>query len=220
MARKTTVSSGKCNLCGGIFAKAVMATHLRSCRQKQAVSGKPTKTAVFHLLVEGRYQPDYWLHLEAPANATLDTLDRFLRDIWLECCGHMSAFEIAGRMYSVEPMDWNDEGMEVKLKDVLSKGMTFFHDYDFGSTTRLKLRVVSETESDLAGKKVRLLARNEPPVIPCGLCGKPVTRICAECSYSEEGWLCDDCAAEHECGPDMLLPVPNSPRAGICGYTG
>jgi hypothetical protein len=220
MARERMVSSGKCNLCGGVFSKASMTTHLKSCRLKQSASGKLKKTATFHLIAEGRYQPDYWIHLEVPAEATLDTLDRFLRDIWLECCGHMSAFQIAGKTYSIEPMDWEDEGMEVRLKEVLSPRLTFFHDYDFGSTTRLKLKVIAEVESDLTDKKIRLLARNEPPVIPCGRCGKPVTRICAECSYMEEGWLCDECASKHECGQDMLMPVPNSPRAGVCGYTG
>lgn len=220
MTRERIVSTGKCNLCGGVFGKAAMTTHLRSCRKKQAAAEKPKKAMVFHLLVEGRYQPEYWMHLEVPVNATLDTLDRFLRDTWLECCGHMSEFEIQGARYTVAPMDMDDESMDVKLKDVLTPKMTFLHAYDFGSTTHLKLKVVSEYETDLTGKKVRVLARNEPPVIPCGVCGKPVVRVCMEHSYSEEGWLCEACASRHACGEEMLLPVPNSPRAGVCGYTG
>ncbi len=220
MAREKTVSSGKCNLCGGIFGKAAMTSHLKSCRKKQASSEKPKKTATFHLVVEGRYQPEYWMHLDVPANATLDTLDRFLRDTWLECCGHMSEFEIKGTRYTVEPMDMDDEGMDVKLKDVLSPGMTFLHAYDFGSTTHLKLKVVSGYESDATGKKVRILARNEPPAIPCGHCGKPAVQVCMECSYSKEGWLCEEHAATHECGDESFLPVVNSPRVGVCGYAG
>lgn len=220
MAREKIVSSGKCSLCGGVFDKSVMTSHLKSCRKKQAVSEKAKRGTVFHLLVEGRYQPEYWMHLEVPANATLGMLDRFLRDTWLECCGHMSEFEIEGTRYTVEPMDVDDESMDVPLKDVLSPKMAFLHAYDFGSTTYLKLKVVSEDEGDVKGKKVRVLARNEPPVIPCGGCGKPATQVCMECSYSAEGWLCDGCAAEHECGEEMLLPVVNSPRTGVCGYTG
>jgi hypothetical protein len=197
-----------------------MTTHLRSCRKKQPVPEKPKKAQVFHLLVEGRYQPEYWMHLEIPANATLDTLDRFLRDTWLECCGHMSEFEIQGTRFTVEPMEVDDEGMDVKLKDVLEPKMAFLHAYDFGSTTNLKLKVVSGYEIDRMDKKVHILARNEPPVIPCGVCGKPATKICTECSYLAEGWLCDACAGEHECGEEMFLPVVNSPRTGVCGYTG
>lgn len=220
MTREKIVSSGRCNLCGRVFDKSAMTSHLKSCRKKQAVSEKAKMGTVFHLLVEGRYQPEYWMHLEVPANATLGMLDQFLRDTWLECCGHMSEFEIEGTRYTAEPMDVDDEGMDVKLKDVLSPKMAFLHAYDFGSTTYLKLKVVSEDESDVTGKKVRVLARNEPPVIPCGGCGKPATQVCMECSYSAEGWLCDGCAAEHECGEESLLPVVNSPRTGVCGYAG
>jgi hypothetical protein len=38
--------------------------------------------------------------------------------------------------------------------------------------------------------------------------------------YPDEGWLCDECAVGHECGEEMLLPVVNSPRVGVCGYVG
>jgi hypothetical protein len=160
------------------------------------------------------------MHLGVPASATLEALDQFLRDTWLECCGHMSEFEIQGTRYMVEPMDVDDESMDVKLGDVLSPKMTFLHAYDFGTTTHLKLKVVSQYESDLPGKKIHVLARNEPPVIPCGVCGEPATQVCMECSYSKEGWLCKKCAARHECGEEMSLPVVNSPRTGVCGYTG
>ena len=94
------------------------------------------------------------MHLEVPADATIDTLDRFLRDTWLECCGHMSEFEIEGTRYSVEPIDFDDRFMDVKLKDVLSPGMKFYHAYDFGSTTHLTLKVVArarERDQEQAG---------------------------------------------------------------------
>jgi hypothetical protein len=223
-AGQKTISNGKCSLCGGVFGKAAMTAHLKSCRRKQAAAERPEqgsrKTPAFHLVVEGRYLPEYWMHLAVSAKATLDTLDRFLRDTWLECCGHMSEFEIDGTRYSVEPMDRDDKTMDVKLTDVLAPGMKFDHVYDFGSTTHLRLKVVSEDQSDLAGKKVRILARNEPPVIPCERCGQPAVQVCTQCIYSGKGWLCEKCAAKHECGDEMFLPVVNSPRVGVCGYTG
>ena len=226
MARKGAISNGKCSLCGGVFDKAAMTSHLKSCVRKQGDSETSTRekgakrTSVFHLFVEGRYLPEYWMHLEVRADATLDTLDRFLRDIWLECCGHMSEFEIKGARYSVEPMDLDDEFMDVKLKDMLSPGMKFRHTYDFGSSTVLTLKVVAQRESEIRSKQIKVLARNEPPVILCARCGAPATKVCAECVYSGEGWLCEKCARDHECGEDMCLPVVNSPRVGVCGYTG
>ena len=61
---------------------------------------KPKSGKLFHLVAEGRYQPAYWIHIAAHVQAKLDDLDGFLRDIWLECCGHMSAFTIDGVTYS------------------------------------------------------------------------------------------------------------------------
>jgi len=222
------MSKGTCNLCGGTFSKSAMTKHLKSCKQKEVISKTPSsgrsprKTKTFHLVVEGRYLPDYWMHLELSANAKLEALDRFLREIWLECCGHMSAFTIQDRMYSVAPMaEFNDKSMNVKLGQVLSPGMRFYHDYDFGTTTYLALKVVSQQESQIKGGSIQVLARNELPPIPCMSCGEMATQVCTECRWSGKGgWLCDECAADHECDEDMLLPVLNSPRVGMCGYTG
>jgi len=225
MAKQT--SNGKCNLCGGIFSKAAMGKHLKSCKQENNTSGKsssgtsPQKVKTFHLSVEGRYGPQYWLHIEVPAAVKLAVLDSFLREIWLECCGHMSAFTIEGQTYSVAPMaEYDDRTMNVRLDKTLKTGMKFYHEYDFGSTTHLMLKVISQEENKVKDKSIQVLARNEPPSIPCVCCGKTASQVCAECSWSGEGWLCEQCAAEHKCGEDMLLPVVNSPRVGVCGYTG
>jgi len=222
--RKKVTSSGKCNLCGGIFDKGGIAKHLVACRQKNdaAASGKRVSPATaFHLLVEGRYLPEYWMHLEVPTRASLEILDGFLRDVWLECCGHLSAFTIERITYSAEPMgEFEDEDMDIPLSEVLRPGLKFQHDYDFGSTTHLVLKVISEEDSTLKGKAIRVLARNEPPKIPCSKCGQPAERVCTECLYEGSGWLCKACAREHACGTDMLLPVVNSPRVGVCGYMG
>lgn len=235
MAGKKPTSYGKCSTCSAVFSKAAMTSHLKACRKKTGSTGgpeTPAKRKAFHLVVEGRYLPEYWMHLEVPAEATLDTLDRFLRDIWLECCGHLSEFEVKGVRYSAEPVDFmpvlmddeeeeSDEGgMEIRLKDVLTPGMTFTHAYDFGSTTHLRLKVVSEDASSLKPNEIKVLARNEPPVIPCGVCGKPAKQVCTTCVYSGGGWLCGECAAQHDCEDPMFLPVVNSPRVGVCGYAG
>ena len=219
-------STGKCHLCGGVFGKSEMMKHLKACRQNEG--SDPTSSAkslrkkdVFHLLVEGRYSPEYWMHIELPADTQLAVLDGFLRDTWLECCGHLSMFSIENKRYSAAEMEeFDDETMEARLGEVLSPGMKFYHEYDFGSTTHLVLNVISQEQRPIKGKAVQILARNEPPEIPCVSCGKPATQVCAECICSDAGWLCDTCAAGHECGQEMLLPVVNSPRVGVCAYTG
>ncbi len=226
MARSTT--KGKCTLCGNTYSKAGMSRHLVKCLQKnppKAASGRGQlqKTRLFHLAAQGYYDSDYWLNLEVPATATLEDLDRFLRGIWLECCGHLSAFEIQGQSYVSSVFDsWgNDQDMDVALGSVLRPGLKFGHEYDFGTTTELSLRVVSERVGEVRGPSIQVLARNEPPEIICTECGeKEATQVCTMCIYRGQGWLCDECASDHECGEDYFLPVVNSPRVGMCGYTG
>ncbi len=227
-------SNGVCSLCGGTFGKRAMTKHLTSCVKEKANAEmssskqKPKSGKLFHLVAEGRYQPAYWIHIAAHVQAKLDDLDGFLRDIWLECCGHMSAFTIDGVTYSgsggsfgsdfEDVMD--DESTNVSLNNVLVPKMKFYYEYDFGTTTELALKVVSEYEGFIKGKDIQLMARNEPPVTMCDSCDKIATQVCSNCVYNGEGWLCDECASEHECGEEMLLPVVNSPRVGMCAYCG
>jgi hypothetical protein len=203
-----------------------MSKHLKACLAKQPAARKNGR--LFHIAVAGLDAPEYWMHIAVPASATLEDLDLFLRHTWLECCGHLSAFEITRTHYlPVEAaVRRGDRHMDVALATVLKRGMKFGHQYDFGSTTVLVLKVVAEYEGPVPGpkaKQVCLLARNDPPDIKCGKCGKPAVRVCCQCAYDKTGWLCKVCAKKHEdeCeGGEMQLPVVNSPRVGVCGYSG
>jgi len=224
-------SEGICNFCGVAFGKVAIARHLKVCRQKQdALKSKGKKQKTFWLLAEGTGNPEYWIHFEIPASTSLLIVDKFLRDIWLECCGHLSAFTIGKVRYELDTggIDsmWGDifgrpfptKNMKARLSSVLTPGLKFEHEYDFGTTTHLTLKVVAEQES-LGKSAIRVLARNNPPNIPCAKCGKPATQVCAQCIYDgAKAWLCDAHAPRHKC--DMFLPVVNSPRVGMCGYTG
>jgi hypothetical protein len=235
MSTRKGYSSGKCQFCKQAFAKKEMAAHLESCEQvKHILRGQvkkaiPRKAGVFRILVEGYYEPDYWIHFDIRADATLFELDRFLRDIWLECCGHLSAFTIGKKTYLYqfieEPHLWGprpeEYGMDFELNDVLRPNLKFMHDYDFGTTTRLGLKVLSLRDVEIEGKKVQLLARNDPPWIICSECRRSkATLLCTECHWKGGGWLCEPCARDHECDEDMFLPVVNSPRVGMCAYDG
>jgi hypothetical protein len=335
-------STGICNFCKEEFEKGKMTQHLKSCKQRIAgqkaeKSATSEKTKLFHLLVEGRYLPMYWMHLELPAKLTLLDLDGFLRAIWVECCDHLSEFKIGKRSYTSQMEDmWgfglglggtedviegevveeeNDEDeeepglseltpaevqalspnevahllgdmlreefeanvvdmppgeftekllkfmetqlgtalpphlqsqfrlmapflqagliaeaeeaeldMNVELGKVLKVGQKFSYLYDFGSTTELTLKVVAGREGivkeDEDEDDIQIMARNNPPVISCRVCGKPATQVVAGYYDAEDGALCDKCAKKSEYGEDMLLPVVNSPRVGVCGYTG
>ena len=227
-------SNGSCVLCGRSFSKSGMSRHLKSCREENSggedASGhRPGRGRQgFHLAVEGRYRPEYWLHLEIAGDAPLGALDNFLRRTWLECCGHLSAFVIGGKSHFLEDReefaDLDDRDMEESLVQVLRPGTRFVHEYDFGSTTELTLRVVSQGNISADRRGIRLLAQNDPPAIQCVKCDSLASRICTECIWDGEGFYCDQCASLHSVQSpsheDMFLPVVNSPRMGECAYTG
>lgn len=214
-------SSGRCELCGQAFAKTEMTKHLGKCDKWTA---GPTET--FHLAIGQTGSPRYWLHLEAAAATTLEDLDGFLRDVWLDCCGHMSSFTIGRTSYSsLRDVDQevHDKPMHMAvLGKVLKPGAAFEHEYDFGTPTKLALKVAGRRQTKLRAKEsVRLLARNDPPSYTCVDCEKaPATDICSSCSWKSGGTVCERCRNEHACGKAMLLPLVNSPRTGVCGYTG
>ena len=104
-------SKGTCYYCKSEIEKGKMTQHLKYCKQRaatiatEAKASTEQKTRLFHLIVEGLWSPEYWMHLEIPASEPLVTLDSFLRGIWLECCGHLSALKIGDTSYSLEPDD-------------------------------------------------------------------------------------------------------------------
>src|SRR2546421_3255537 len=100
------ISKGTCAFCKAEFAKNKMTQHLKSCKQRlaniAAQEGKTrkTKTRLFHILAEGQYNPQYWLHFEVPTSESLWTLDQFLKDMWIDDLDHLSGFTINGTNYS------------------------------------------------------------------------------------------------------------------------
>ncbi len=231
---KRAQTSGKCQLCNETFSKQAMSRHLKSCIEKSAspksATDRKAKAAdTFLLSVEGRYLPHYWMHLEARTEATLRDIDELLRHVWLECCGHLSAFTINAKRYDVvrEDDSWGFmgeeeevEGMDVSLDDTLAPGQKIDYEYDFGTTTDLTLKVISRQASRPLKKPVEILARNEDPQIPCDYCGAPAKKICSYCVFEGGGWVCNKCKRKHKCEEEAFLAVVNSPRTGMCAYEG
>jgi len=220
------VSNGRCSFCDRSLSKTGMTRHLPSCPKRPdemapGASRRKRPTQVFQLLVSTRYPSEYWLQLEATADVTLDHLDGLLRDVWLECCGHLSSFQLGQRRFSptVQSAVWDeDEHTTIALGQLVSPGQELQYQYDFGSTTELTIRVVGERQGQ-PPEPVVILARNDPPERPCSYCDAPATSVCTVCPWESDSY-CDACVSGHECDEDRLLPVLNSPRTGVCGYDG
>lgn len=239
------MTEGHCTVCGETYTKQGMTRHLTSCLADLPATDEPS---LVYLRIGATGRSDYWLHLAVDQTTTLDTLDAFLRELWLECCGHMSRFTIGKTQYTKpysqdEPMLGVEcRSMDVSLATVLDadaadQNQEFTYEYDFGTTTEFTVRVVDIGSWELANANlvarsadvpdsdgIHLLARNAPPAIDCGECGSSAAKVCQSCLFElgPDAWLCEDCADAHkvECERPTFLPRVNSPRAGVCGYTG
>jgi hypothetical protein len=215
--------SGECVYCKKAYPPAYFGRHLQSCekRKEQMRKGQAHKTLILSVKGRGVTGYTYWMFVEVNPRLTLRALDAFLRRHWVECCGHLSQFIINGIHYIVYgAQDLGGKSMRYRLANVLQEGVEFLYEYDFGTTTSLTLKAVKV--DDGLEESIGILAINDAPQLPCDACGKkPATQICSECLWDGEkaAFFCDTCMEEHE-HEELLLPLVNSPRTGLCGYTG
>jgi hypothetical protein len=115
--------------------------------------------------------------------------------------------------------------MSRKVKSVFYKGLKLNYEYDFGSSTDLVLHVVEEYPVT-ADEKIVLLSRNEPPELLCDVCKTQLATVtCTVHGWDEDSMFCEKCAKKHakkceDFEDYAALPVVNSPRSGVCAYTG
>ena len=228
------LDQGTCNLCSKTVKAMGCTSHLKSCIPK-TLGLKPVKIdagaaagarkARYMLLkVDNCGVRDYWLQLGARADVTLSELDGFLRELWLECCGHLSEFLIQEVSYTSPswgfdtPMD-DARSMDVAIGTVLPYKGYGRHIYDFGSSTELHIQStnlysVPDSRRDL--DRIQVLARNIAPEFACDTCGKPALYLEVD---EEDMWeyrhYCDDHRPENE---GYGYNIVNSPRCGVCAY--
>ncbi|MBS1251503.1 MAG: hypothetical protein MAG451_00536 [Anaerolineales bacterium] len=215
-------SRGTCQYCGNEYAKGGMIRHLRACSEREEAitaaeqQSNATET-LYHLRAQDNYIPDFWLDLEMRSSATLKELDRYLRAIWLECCGHLSQFSIGG---------WSGReiAMSRRTDQVFRPNVELTHIYDFGTSSETLVKVVDVRQGAPTSKRpIALMARNLQPEANCIECGQPASWLCMECLIEENIWgaLCNEHAETHPHGSyGPPTPIVNSPRVGMCGYTG
>lgn len=229
-------TKGFCKYCGKEYARSGMLRHLGSCKSRQKKleneNGK-RKCNYFQIAIMGKYTKDYWLIVETSENTTLKELDKFIREIWVECCGHLSAFTVNGIQYESYPSTdsfWgsSSKNMNYRLRDVVDVGDNMLYEYDFGLTTELIVNIYSVREGEKKNSEIVILSRNNPPKIICSNCEQNNAMWVNPQGYYEGiPFLCDECLREEygdekdwDYESEFLLPICNSPRMGVCGYEG
>ena len=225
-------NKGKCRICGNEFESRVMTRHISSCLEKETLSkGIPKKTErIFEIHITDKYDKTYWMYIEMNETEPLLSLDKFLRGIWCECCGHLSNFTICGIIFSRSPdSSWRKEqSMNIAVGNIFCEGRRFSYEYDYGSSTDLVLTVKSVRIGEPLENGIRILAKNNMPDHRCSVCGEKAAYINSWADYEDDiVFLCEECTDKLEEGElevdvdlDALLPVCNSPRMGVCGYIG
>lgn len=219
-------TSANCRLCGSTYTVRGITRHLQACIPKhtdrlETESGQERPGVHVTVRAGGMCSGDYRLDLMVDSQASLSTLDRVLRNVWMECCGHMSSF-------------WRDRPWGHELSDQQTFGRVSSYDdivygYDFGTTSIAEVQMKDTYALAAPAAAVQCIARNEPPEITCQACGEhAATQLCPYCVYQQAAAVfCESCAADHEqggcpqgVGEGMMMPILNSPRSGLCGYTG
>jgi len=210
------VSTATCLVCRAPLTKRKALKHATECLQ---ASGWPTEEKPSLLImIEGLRKNKYWLVVLARHDARLGDLDRLIRDVWVECCGHLSSFEIEDVLYDSDDDVCSTGAMEVPLSDIVSPGSTFTYDYDFGSTTSLELKVIGETPIAPPKGPLCLIARNNRPPIPCNHCGGEAAFALCNTYGENPHYYCRECLSTIDHDPFCVEIISNSPRNGICGY--
>lgn len=138
---------------------------------------------------------------------TFATIDKFLRNKWLACCGHASTFEC--------------ENNKISNQDIFSTyaDKEILYEYDMGSTTTVYIEDALLIESDIAPTKsiyILLVLRNEPVErFPCHVCKGLSTH------YDGDGkYLCDAHEKNTSADPEWRSELINSPRMGESCFDG
>ncbi|MFB6263435.1 MAG: hypothetical protein ABEL76_07405 [Bradymonadaceae bacterium] len=215
---------GTCELCGVELSATDMTDHLPECiehfRREFGPIEDEDQTAYVVAFHSDR-APLFWLRLLVRGDARLAQIDAVLRELWMEENGQHSRFVVGSDVYtSGDPTELQRVAvtgdLSPQMDEVFPSDEPFEYHYDLGATTELTGRVTNSTLilPDAPDESVRLLARNNPPEIPCA-CGRRARYVCPECADDREGWFCGVCAEDHPCrsADDGYPPIGNSPRA-------
>lgn len=201
-------TNGICRICSKEFLGKEIRKHIIGCLKNNKVGEEA-------FLLKA-YAGPFWVYFSVSKNRKLSDIDNFLRELWLECCGHLSAFKIGNISYmsDISELEYDEKGMDININNILEHGVKIHYEYDFGTTTELELEYISTIKT--GSNKIVILARNSLPDFRCKICNEKAEKVCTNCF----GFICKKCLKKHKCEEPDFLPIVNSPRLGMCGFTG
>ncbi|GAA0122440.1 MAG: hypothetical protein KID00_14210 [Clostridium argentinense] len=224
---------GKCYFCGREITSGGGANHIKNCKNRLSIIEKNNNIAgrnveKFILLIKDKYIKDFWMYISMEKNAKLKDLDNFIRHVWVECCYHLSCFNIRNKTYGesrIEDGIWDDYdgNLNIKIKNLVQIKSIFEYEYDFGYTTYLTIKVIDEFSDIKTKNSIEILARNNEPTVKCSDCDKNAKYEFIDNDEGFKKYLCDECIKNYNQSEDNYLEeieFTNSPRFGICDYEG
>ena len=146
-------TDGGCTICGQTMTLRRMRGHLLG-HFKEGAGGREGPAGACLVRITGYSPIRHWLYVRIGPRATLRTLDALLRDVWVDCCGHLSSFSTDETSYESSvgdpDMGYDDretETMDVGAADVLSEYGSLRYEYDYGTTTELFVSMACECPS-------------------------------------------------------------------------
>ncbi|MDZ4759109.1 MAG: hypothetical protein SGJ10_13365 [Bacteroidota bacterium] len=207
------ISEGKCLFCEAVFPQKEIGKHLaKHLAEMQKADVKKSVASYCHIQIE---IGEMFLQILAKSDTEMEEIGVFLRNIWLEFCGHMSGFD--HKDFEIE--------MEDLVETVFENRTKLSYDYDYGTTTSVFLKGLKKY-SLFFKESIILLSRNEPLNLMCATCNKePAVFLCSTCYWKQYAFYCKKCSTKHKKVCDDFadyskMPVVNSPRMGQCGYEG
>jgi len=206
MPAKTT-----CQFCDNKFGHKQIILHYKDCIKENFKNESGTLLFMFGNGINGHV---YYMYCLADESCKMSDVDKFLKNCWCECCGHLSDFHTFPYGKKI--------GKSKLICDFIEKECMIQYTYDYGSSTEIIIDPVDVLVNDTTGVKntrktklhnpIKVILQNPKPLIKCTnkKCQKEATYYCYD-----NATCCAHIPAEDR---DVRVPICNSPRSGVCCY--
>jgi hypothetical protein len=207
----------ECEYCHKKFGCRIIYDHYGDCLK---TIYKDKSGILFRFFSHGITGEVYFIYAIIGKKCTFTNIDNFLKEIWCECCGHLSEF----REFHDAPAKKIGKSTKITNYEV---GDRFMYEYDFGTTTTIFGEILEILDGEENNKKIELVKQNDQPQFSCVVCKKDAEYfyngscpfLCEECKNKFKKLMkkTDDVESNDEDFTN-ITELSNSPRVGLCGY--